>query len=41
MVGSDWPVCTLAEWYETVQSLTADYLAPSEQDDTWHSNAQI
>jgi len=43
MAGSDWPVCTLAGSYETVISLTADYLAqlsPSEQDHIWHSNAE-
>jgi L-fuconolactonase len=43
MIGSDWPVCTLAGCYETILSLTADcvvQLSPSEQNDIWHSNAE-
>jgi len=43
MVGSDWPVCTLAGRYETVLGVTADYLAQlssPEQADIWHYNAE-
>jgi L-fuconolactonase len=43
MVGSDWPVCTLAGDYLSVMKLTGDYiskLSPDEQDAVWSGNAR-
>jgi L-fuconolactonase len=43
MVGSDWPVATLAASYAQVMQLTGDYLArlsPDEQAAVWGANAQ-
>ncbi|MHC4623443.1 MAG: amidohydrolase family protein [Planctomycetota bacterium] len=41
MVGSDWPVCTVAAEYEQVISIAADYLtrlSPDEQAAIWAEN---
>ncbi|MHC4659753.1 MAG: amidohydrolase family protein [Planctomycetota bacterium] len=41
MLGSDWPVCTLAGEYEQVMSIAADYvqkLSPDEQAAVWAEN---
>ncbi|MHC4618739.1 MAG: amidohydrolase family protein [Planctomycetota bacterium] len=41
MVGSDWPVCTVAAEYEQVVSIAADYvqeLSPDEQSAIWSEN---
>jgi len=41
MLGSDWPVCTLAGQYEQVISIAADYvkkLSPNEQTAIWSEN---
>ena len=43
MVGSDWPVCTLAGEYEDVIQIAADYLqqlSPDEQARIWAENAK-
>lgn len=43
MVGSDWPVCTLAGDYLSVMKLAGDYiskLSREEQDAIWASNAR-
>ncbi|MDA3950009.1 MAG: amidohydrolase family protein, partial [Spirochaeta sp.] len=40
MVGSDWPVCTLAGPYSTIMSVVLDYLqtlSASEQDSVFHA----
>ncbi len=42
MVGSDWPVCTLAAGYQEVMELAADFtarLAPAEQQELWGGTA--
>lgn len=42
MVGSDWPVCTLAGTYENVMQIPAEYLqrfSQDEQEDVWYKNA--
>lgn len=42
MVGSDWPVCTLAASYEQVMDLAADFLArlaPADQKEVWGETA--
>jgi L-fuconolactonase len=41
MIGSDWPVCTLAGEYEQVISIAADFVAqlsPDEQSAIWEQN---
>jgi L-fuconolactonase len=41
MLGSDWPVCTVAGEYEQVMSIAADYvqeLTPAEQAAIWEVN---
>jgi len=41
MVGSDWPVCTVAAEYEQVMGIAADYLrklSPDEQAAVWADN---
>jgi L-fuconolactonase len=41
MVGSDWPVCTVAAEYEQVIAIAADYLtklSPDEQAAVWTEN---
>lgn len=43
MVGSDWPVCTLAGDYQSVMNLAGDYIAQlsrDEQDAIWSGNAR-
>jgi len=43
MIGSDWPVCTLAGNYSRVMQIAADYvgrLSYSEQSDVWSGNAK-
>lgn len=43
MVGSDWPVCTLAASYAEVMQIAADYigsLSPDEQAAIWGENAR-
>ncbi|HUW18806.1 MAG TPA: amidohydrolase family protein [Sedimentisphaerales bacterium] len=43
MVGSDWPVCTVAGQYEKVIAIAADYvkkLSPNEQEAIWSANAK-
>ena len=43
MVGSDWPVCTLAGDYSSVMKLAGDYiskLSRDEQDAVWSGNAR-
>ncbi len=43
MLGSDWPVCTLAGNYSSVMQVAADYvrkLSPNEQADVWGRNAK-
>lgn len=43
MVGSDWPVCTVAAEYQQVIAIAADYLAklsPDEQSAIWAQNAK-
>jgi L-fuconolactonase len=43
MVGSDWPVCTVAAEYEQVIAIAADYLtklSPDEQAAIWAHNPQ-
>ncbi|HUT28955.1 MAG TPA: amidohydrolase family protein [Sedimentisphaerales bacterium] len=43
MVGSDWPVCTVAAEYEQVIGIAADYLtklSPDEQAAVWAQNAK-
>jgi L-fuconolactonase len=43
MVGSDWPVCTLAGDYSSVMKLAGDYiskLSPDEQAAVWSGNAR-
>jgi len=41
MIGSDWPVCTLAAQYDKVIKIAADYLSrlsPNEQQAIWTKN---
>jgi len=41
MLGSDWPVCTVAAEYEQVMEIAADFiqqLSPDEQKDVWSQN---
>jgi len=43
MVGSDWPVCTLAGSYAEVMQIAADYIGKLSQDEqaaVWGGNAQ-
>jgi L-fuconolactonase len=43
MVGSDWPVCTLAASYSQVMQIAAEYIAslsPDEQAAVWGGNAK-
>jgi L-fuconolactonase len=43
MVGSDWPVCTLAGEYSSVMKIAGDYiskLSRDEQDAVWSGNAR-
>jgi L-fuconolactonase len=43
MLGSDWPVCTLAGTYSRVMPIAADYvqkLSRDEQADVWSENAK-
>jgi len=43
MVGSDWPVCTVAGEYEEVMRIAGDYieqLSPTEQAAIWETNAK-
>jgi L-fuconolactonase len=43
MVGSDWPVCTLAAEYEQVIEITAEFieqLSPTEKSAIWGENAK-
>lgn len=43
MVGSDWPVCTLAGEYQPVMKIAGDYiskLSPDERDSVWSGNAK-
>lgn len=43
MLGSDWPVCTLAATYSEVMQIATDYiqrLSESEQADLWSENAR-
>jgi len=43
MVGSDWPVCTVAAEYEEVMRIASDYvqqLSPDEQAAVWAENAK-
>jgi L-fuconolactonase len=43
MIGSDWPVCTLASDYSRVIEIAADYLqklSRDEQTDVWGENAK-
>jgi L-fuconolactonase len=42
MIGSDWPVCTVAASYERTMNLVKDYLgkyAPAERDAVLGGNA--
>jgi L-fuconolactonase len=42
MIGSDWPVCTVAGRYEDVIGIAADFVAqlsPEEQKNIWSANA--
>jgi L-fuconolactonase len=42
MIGSDWPVCTVAAKYEQVIAIAADFieqLSPDEQQNIWSENA--
>lgn len=42
MIGSDWPVCTLAAGYELVMELVTDFivrLAPAERQELWGGTA--
>ncbi|MCX7046864.1 MAG: amidohydrolase family protein [Candidatus Sumerlaeota bacterium] len=44
MVGSDWPVCTVAAAYEEVMGIAAEYinkLSPTERTDIWSENAKV
>ena len=43
MLGSDWPVCTLAGTYSEVMQIVSDYvgqLSRDEQAEVWHVNAR-
>ncbi len=43
MIGSDWPVCTLAGSYRDVMQIAADYLerlSPDEKSKVWSENAE-
>ena len=43
MVGSDWPVCTLAASYSQVMQIAGEYisgLSPDEQKAVWGGNAK-